>query len=670
MVTVCPNCSAELVNSPKECFICGHIFGTTADSQSPIGRSTSLGEFDHWKRDDLPSGFKFEGRFVVRHKQGVLNNWVWYIAVDAFSGEDCILQLQLESGNLSLGEAIVAAVKRTDGVNLFPFLLAGTSPCVFLLSPLQKGLPLSQIIQKQPPEETLLQWFGHILQGLDQAHSLGLANFALSAESIWISENGIAQLRLSDAKADFSSQVSEKDIRRAGILLYWMLSNGKPLIGKDLSPLYPRQAQLVRRFLYDECQPISEMHRLVENYSSQGSFRIAPERIAELQTKLAFKHLLCDAEILDFETPVLLAANAAFPTIYLKDGRILLETDGLALAEVGMAVDKPDPFGQLLIDRSVKDIDSPWAEPHTDVLTVVRKIRVACFTDDFERARTLLHQAQMMASHSEEWKLIAQIALFQFNDLSLFDQVIDNASQEIKDTYDAAILSGLCYWVGKTKKAQQFLSHGQRLAVSGDDWLLVAQCWLGMFVNGDEVNRAIENLQQVSRLLPMPKQFAIISQAIGALGKLDALLLWLDKMPTADATDILSRIDVAKRYDLPNISHYESERSQYQERLHRILDEIDVAVPSVDDIVSLESFVVSQQELASKSRTIEQQCSDLQLPIPSWEKPYAFQQLENQRFVVLREKQHRRHKQQARKKRFIIGLIIIVFVVFVAFLGR
>ena len=61
-------------------------------------------------------------------------------------------------------------------------------------------------MSKGPPEKVLLQWILHVLVAVDKAHQLGLANFPLTPESIWISSSGVPLLRLSEANDLFSEE--------------------------------------------------------------------------------------------------------------------------------------------------------------------------------------------------------------------------------------------------------------------------------------------------------------------------------------------------------------------------------------------------------------------------------------------------------------------------------
>ena len=268
MLTICPACNAELVSSGEECFICGHVFGTIVVEKSTPEPIPSFGTVLSWEKEDLPSGITINSRYAIRQREGISERWVWYRVVDLEEGIDCFIQILRSSSDVGL-KIIEAENQRESLEVLFPVLMAATEPWIYLVFQQQGGESLPQIMSKSPPENVMLQWAYQILVGVDKAHQLGLANFSLTPESIWISSSGIAQLRLSEANELFSEEKGIKDLRRIGILLFWAFSKGKMFIGQDLTPLYPRQAQLIRHILFDTFSSASQVYPLMKQYENR-----------------------------------------------------------------------------------------------------------------------------------------------------------------------------------------------------------------------------------------------------------------------------------------------------------------------------------------------------------------------------------------------------------------
>jgi serine/threonine protein kinase len=341
----------------------------------------------------------------------------------------------------------------------------------------------------------------------------------------------------------------------------------------------------------------------------------------------------------------ILDRGLAQPSSRLEDGKILVESDPLALQLIGHPT-RRDALSQAF-ERAQSSKDPAELLALEDLPLPERfwALKAAAHFSNAETMDAELEAVEEQASSCKDWLGVSDLAISVYQDQATADLALNRAVQEARTSIDHIRIGAHLRWkYDDIRRARVSLGSAETGAQSSQDWLLLSEAWIALLEDGTASKNAVEKAVHAAEGEGFVQQALLAAEAGRRLGAVPAVIRWGVGLEQAASRshELRSVMEMWEQMGLVDrarpLAHRRQERLRQELARHRSqLVPLEIALPMPEepyDEYAIEVFgqqVAEQLRLAAVAKELDQDAVELQLKEGEWSLPYMARQMEARR---------------------------------------
>ena len=640
MLKVCPQCSAEVLESAQECFSCGLIFSEWVETQEPesekrFSRFSKNQESRHPK--ELSLGDLIEDRFTVQSRVESHGLWVLYRVLDQKDGRSRMMQMGSQS-HQSVQE-VISSISILGEEYFIPSVLGvGSAPAPFFIFEDCEDITLLDWKSTFPSMRQRRDFCTQMLFVFVQLSRQGISFGKWDMSRIFVHERGYIWIHPSSLRGS-NSQENTKLLE----WMYWMLSDRVQSLEKSrfsLSGLSLRDAHWMRMMV--RRKPSSHQLRNSWHQFSNIDYGMDAALARQLYEQFSQEFVLCEhRKEISFELTYACEKNLVYGTEFCHKGLVVGYVDRVLLAWEGLHFDAEVPELNLMYQRLVLDEEVRLfqeAPANFEQLLVHLKVEYLLRLDWERTLVRVLEHAQSF----EDWMEVNRFrVLFGVQK----EKIVVPKPQSVRE--HLALASFFYWFANDEEEALMWFDEAAELArEDAFDFLLLLESHTAMF--GIPSLESFAELRELGLLYGLKEQLILLGNLEDRLGVLDEE--WLQRCQVMGTEDriLWCKSRYATQAEVDEINQYAQALQQELLTFSIVFEDI-----QLDSILECEAVLAQQLNWLARLHQRNKIYEEEGFPIPTWNPPFSNEQdVAHQKDLArLLEERRMRQEENYRKER-------------------